>query len=191
MIRFEHFEPFLRNILFASLFFFGVFFLTRLNGAFVLSDSHTLWQFIKSDILFGFTSSQGGIFKNPSQLFYPGPDITTPIVTVGLAMGLTIILSFIVPVAIVGMSASDSRSRVRVEPLRSKLRHSLSIGEEQFDRALESMAIWPLKYPGPVELLSFLVVAGACFIFYRLTLILVGLVIAASLKKVIDILSGE
>jgi len=188
---FEHFEPFLRNILFASLFFFGVFFLTRLNGAYVLSDSKTLWQFIRSDVFFGFASAQGGLFKNPSQLLYAGPDITKPIVTVGLGMGLTLVLAFLVPVVIVGLSASDSRSRARVEPIRSILRERANFTDEQFDKALDRMAIWPLKYPGPVELLSFLVVAGTCFVFYRLTLVLVGLVIAASLKRVVKILSGK
>lgn len=188
---FENFEPFLRNILLASLFFFGVFFLTRLNGAFLLSDAKTIWQFIRSDILLGFVYSEAGLVKNASQLLYPGPDLTTPIVTVGLGMGLTVGLAFLVPVVIVGLAASDSRSRARVEPIRTKLRTWLGMTEPEFDAALGKMAIWPLKYPGPVELLSFLVVAATCFVFYRLTLLLIGMVIVASLKRVMKILSSS
>jgi hypothetical protein len=52
------------------------------------------------------------------------------------------------------------------------------------------MVIWPLKYPGPVELLSFLVVAATCFVFYRLTLVLAGVVIIVSLKRVLKIVSA-
>jgi hypothetical protein len=188
---FEHFEPFLRNILFASLFFDGVFFVTRLNGAYLLSSSKTVWQFIQSDILLGFVSSEDGLFKNASRLRYLGQDYTTLIITVGLGMGLTVGLAFLVPVVIVGLAASDSRSRVRVEPIRSRLRMRLNITEQQFDPALDKMAIWPLKYPGPVELLSFLVVAATCFVFYRLTLVLIGPVVAASLRRVVKILSAE
>jgi hypothetical protein len=104
---------------------------------------------------------------------------------------LTVGLAFLVPVVIVGLAASDSRSRARVEPIRSRLRARLGIAEPQFDEALGKMVIWPLKYPGPVELLSFLVVAATCFVFYRLTLVLVGMVIIAALKRVLKILSAE
>jgi hypothetical protein len=187
---FEHFEPFIRSMLLAALFLFGVFFLTRLDGAFVLAKDTTLWDFVKSDILFGFASSAKDLIKNPSQFFYVG-SVTEPIVKVALAMALTIMLSFVIPVMIVGMSARDSRARARVDPLRSKLIQRLAIDSKAYDHALDTMTFWPLKYPTVIQLLTFITVAGACFVFFRLTLILVGLIIAVALKKVYSLLTRD
>jgi len=53
----EHFKPFKRNLLFASLCVFRVFFPTRLNGAFILSNATNLSEFVKNYIPLGFTSS--------------------------------------------------------------------------------------------------------------------------------------
>jgi hypothetical protein len=189
---FESFEPFLRNVLLASLFFFGVFFLTRLDNAYVVTkDADTLWQFIKSDIFFGFTSSWADLAKNPSQLFSLGPDLTQAIVTVALGLGLTIILAFVVPVTIVQFAASESLDRARKDPLKSRIIEKLRIPSETFDKNMESMVIWPLKYPRVVELLTFLVVAAVCFACYRLTLVFIGVIIAAALKKLYSILTEQ
>ena len=186
---FEHFEPFIRYVLLSSLAFFGVFFLTRLNGAYILSGESTLWQVVKTDILLGFASSLTEVLKTPSQLFFVGPNITQPIVTVGLAMGLTIVFSFIVPVMIVGVSASDSKARCRVNPLRAKLLKQVQITPQEFDQSLGMMVIWPLRYPKPVQLLFFLALAGSCFVFYRITLLLIGLIVFVSLRSVYKLLA--
>jgi hypothetical protein len=40
------------------------------------------------------------------------------------------------------------------------------------------MTFWPLKYPRPAELMLSLLLGGACFVYYNLTLFLIGALIA-------------
>jgi hypothetical protein len=168
---FERFEPLIETLLSAALAFFLVFFLTRLDGAFVQSDSSTLGDFIKSDIWYGFTQGISGLLKGKADLFYIGKDWTYSVVMVGTGLGVAIVTGFLFPAVIVRQAAISSCDRMQVPP--------------------KGMVFWPLRYPKPIQLILFMVLASACFVFYRLTLVIVGVIIAVSIKEFYKLLKTD
>ena len=68
---FERFEPLIETLLSLALSFFVVFYLTRLDNEFVLSDSQSFGEFIKSDLWYGFINGIAGLFKGKNDFFIP------------------------------------------------------------------------------------------------------------------------
>jgi hypothetical protein len=164
---FERFEPLIETLLSAALAFFVVFFLTRMDNEFVLSDSANLGEFIKSDLWYGFKDGVSGLFKGNTDLFSLGKDWTYSMVMVGTGLGVAIVTGFLFPAVIVRQAAISSHDRMEHAP--------------------DPMVFWPLQYPKPMQLILLIILASACFIFYRLTLAMVGVLIALAVKEFYDI----
>ncbi len=168
---FERFEPLIETLLSLALAFFVVFYLTRLDNEYVLSDSQGFGEFIRSDLWYGFINGIGGLFKGKGDLFYPGKDLTNAIVMVGAGLGIAVVTGFLFPAVIVRQAAISSRDRMERPP--------------------EGMVFWPLRYPKPVQLILLIVLASACFVFYKLTLAIVGVIIALGVKEFYRVLKGD
>lgn len=54
----------------------------------------------------------------------------------------------------------------------------------------EGMVVWPLRCPKPVQLILLIVLASACFVFFKLTLAMVGVVVALAVKEFYRVLKG-
>jgi len=164
--------------LFASLFFFGVFFLTRLDSAFVRSPHPNIFDFAAKDLGQGFISRDTNqkIPHGPMELF--DEEIGYSIMAVGSAMGITLFMAFLVPSFILWRSAQISCSRASANLSRLQLPQSTGLTAEEIRAKLKEMTFWPLKYPRPAELTLFLLLGGACFVYYNLTLFLIGACIA-------------
>jgi hypothetical protein len=167
---FERFEPLIETLLSAALAFFVVFYLTRLDNEFVLSSSQGFGEFIRSDLWYGFINGIAGLFKGKGDLFYPGKDVTNAIAMVGAGLGIAVVTGFLFPAVIVRQAAISSRDRAKRPP--------------------EGMTFWPLSYPKPVQLILLIVLASACFVFYKLTLAIVGVIIALGVKEFYRVLKA-
>src|SRR5579863_6318768 len=107
---FQNFESFIENLLLASIAFFFVFFMTRLDGLYVYSSSNSISSFIVQNVfLEGF--SQALKQKGIGWLFDMGntADGSTTLVSAGFC--LSAVLSFLVPIAIVRQTARRSQQR--------------------------------------------------------------------------------
>ena len=187
---FETFEPLMVNLLLASFFFFGVFFLTRLDNAYVLSPHTSILEFAAKDLGEGFTS-QGKDFKmthGPMEL--PEDQIYYSLMAVGTAMGVTMFTAFLVPSIILSRSAEISRAHAVANLERLQLPQRTGISDEQIRNKLQEMTFWPLKYPRPAELMLFLLLGGACFVYYNLTLFLIGAVVARAALLFLGVATG-
>ena len=49
------------------------------------------------------------------------------------------------------------------------------------------MVMWPVSYPRPLQLLVFMLFAILCLVFYRLGLVYMGIVFAATLTSVVKV----
>jgi hypothetical protein len=188
---FERFEPLVVNLLFALLFFFGVFFLTRLDSAFVRSPHADIFDFAAKDL------GQGFISRNTNEKIPHGPmeladeEVGYSIMAVGSAMGITLFMAFLVPSFILWRSAQISCSRASANLSRLQLPQRTGLTADEIRSKLKEMTFWPLKYPRPAELTLFLLLGGACFIYYNLTLFLIGACIARATLLFLGIAVSE
>jgi hypothetical protein len=71
-----------------------------------------------------------------------------------------------------------------------QLEQSTGLPGEEIRKRLHEMTFWPLKYPRPAELMLFLLLGGACFVYYNLTLFLIGALIARAALMFLGVASG-
>jgi hypothetical protein len=189
-LGFERFEPLVVNLLFASLFFFGVFFLTRLDSAFVWSPHTTIFDFAAKDLGEGFVSRDSNQKIPHGPLELPNGRIGYSIMAVGTGMGVTLFMAFLVPSFILWRSAQTSCTRAIANQSNLHLAQSAGLTDEQVQKKLVGMTFWPLKYPRPAELMLFLLLGGACFVYYDLTLFLIGACIGRAVLLFLGIATG-
>lgn len=187
---FERFEPLMVNLLLASCFFFGVFFLTRLDNAFVLSPHTSIFDFAAKDLGEGFVSHDAKDKLPHGPLELPNGQIHYSLMAVGTGMGVTLFMAFLVPSFILSRSAQVSCSRAITNQDRLRLSQTTDLPPEEVEKRLQKMTFWPLKYPRPAELMLFLLLGGACFVYYNLTLFLIGALIARAALLLLGVAAG-
>lgn len=128
-------------------------------------------DFAQNELWAGFIGGIKGLFQQGSgDLFAVGNDLTFSIVMAGAAMGMTVVTAFLIPAIVVRQAAVSSRDRmIEKDPAASQ--------------KLQGMVFWPIRYPRPLQLLLLIVLASSCFIFYRLTLGLIGVIIALAVME--------
>jgi hypothetical protein len=168
---FENFELLIETLLFASLCCFGIFFLTRLDHAFLASPSVNLSAFVQQDLWWGFIHGFKELAKGSPSLFDTGA-FGYSIEMTGIGLVLSLVTCFFVPVIILRQAARESKRRLLMRTQDNTIRS-----------VLKSMVFWPIQYPGPMQLLGFLFLAAWCFLFYKLTLVLIAATLAAIIAK--------
>jgi hypothetical protein len=190
---FESFQLFIENLLLAATLFFFVFFMTRLQYAFVDSNSSkTIMDFISSDIWMGFFKGLKGL-KDSTDLFATGKHLWYSTAMVGAATALTLTTSFLIPGTIVRQAALRARDRfIDWCPQHGPEVQTLyDMQHEQAAQKVAKIALWPISYPGPVQLLLFVVLAAGCFVFYKLTLVLAGVILYAGFRQIVKVFTGQ
>src|SRR5213075_3025880 len=102
--------------------------------------------------------------------------------------------AFFVPSVILLQAASRSRERLRaLVALDSRVKEGGKnlLSEDETIKRLDSIVVWPLKYPRPIELLVLTALAAGCFFFYKLTLLLLGVMIARGVLVALRVLSSK
>jgi len=176
---FENFESLIETLLFASLCCFGVFYLTRLDHAFLASSVLDLPTFVQQDLWWGFIHGFRDLAKGSPSIFETGP-FGYSVEMTGVGLVLSLVTCFFIPIVILRQAARESRRRLQMRN-----------PDPQTCAALNSMVFWPLQYPAPLQLLAFLFLAACCFIFYKLTLVLVGATLVAVITKFINSLANS
>jgi hypothetical protein len=184
---FENFGPFVENLLFASVSFFFVFFMTRLDQLFVTSTSGDIGSFISGDVAKGFFDGVKTLFtKGDATLFATGDKLLYSTAMVFAGLCVTIAIAFIVPAVILRQAASASRSRLdHVIDRHPEVLNRLQLTKDEAHKRLASMTFWPLKYPAPLQLTLITALAFGCFVFYKLTLALVGVMLFLGVREVL------
>ena len=181
---FEHFGSFIENLLLASVAFFFVFFMTRLDALYIHSTSSSISSFIGQNIfLKGFTSALRQ--KGAGWLFDFGntADASTTLVAAGFS--LAAVLAFLVPSIIVRQAAMRSQQRyltyLEENPRDMAAMHEMA--PEKAKSSITKMEFWPIRYPRFQLLLVFVSFAGICFACYRLTLTIFLMLLIAVVRK--------
>ena len=177
---FENFESLVETLLLAALCCFGVFFLIRLDHAFLDSTAFDLGGFVQNDIWSGFINGIKDLGKGSATLFQIG-DIRYSVEMAGTGLVLSLVTAFFIPTILLRQAAEVSRRRAI---------HRNQDNPEVLLK-LDRMVLWPMLYPQPVELLGFLFLAAMCFIYYKLTLVLVGVALAAVVTKFVKALQSS
>jgi hypothetical protein len=177
---FENFEPLVETLLLAALCCFGVFFLIRLDHAFLDSAAFDLGGFVQNDIWAGFINGIKDLSKGSATLFQIG-DIRYSVEMAGTGLVLSLVTAFFIPTILLRQAAEGSKRRA--------IHHNQD--NPKVLEKIDKMVLWPMLYPQPVELLGFLFLAAMCFIYYKLTLVLVGVALAAVLTKFVKVLQSS
>jgi hypothetical protein len=187
---FEHFEIFIENLLLAALALFIVFFMTRLQYLYNDSGAHSIVAFAGGDIARGFFQGLKKLIADADPgIFTAGKRIAYSTAMVGAGAGVTVILAFLVPAIVVRQAAMRSRARLLdwMDAHPDRVSALYGINSDEVRKKLQSMVIWPMRYPKPIELLVFIVVAALCFICYKFALILLGTFLGFAIKEVAKI----
>lgn len=187
---FGSFQLLIENLLVASATLFFVFFMTRLQFAFIDSRSaRTVMDFVAGDIWIGFFKGVKALKDASPELFTTGSHLWYSTAMVGAATALTLITSFLIPGTIVRQAALRARDRfLDWAPAHPNEVHTLySMTPEEVMVRMKDMAFWPIFYPGPVQLPLFVALAAGCFVFYKLTLILAGVVLYSGVRQVVKV----
>ncbi|HSL71867.1 MAG TPA: hypothetical protein VK864_16585 [Longimicrobiales bacterium] len=183
---FQIFERITVTIMLATLVIYGMFYLTRVWNAYL--DPHngnpTLLDFILGDLIKGFTN---GLVTGFGEAFATTHfDQSSGIVT--LAAPLIFVLVFVAIAAVLGDAAKGARELVSTEldhAEESASYDGLTVAEAR--ARVKSMVMWPVSYPRPLQLLVFMLFAILCLVFYRLGLVYMGIVFAATLTSVVKV----
>jgi hypothetical protein len=168
---FENFEPLIENLLLGAVFFFFVFFMTRLDALYVYSSSPSISAFVSQNIfLEGFSAALKS--KGAAWLFDFGDVADASTTLVGAGFCLVAVLGFLVPSVIVFQAAKRSKqrflSKLQENPAQTAGLYGMT--PDQIKKSVGKMVFWPIHYPKLQLLLVFVVFSGICFVCYRLTL---------------------
>jgi hypothetical protein len=184
---FEQFEPFIENVLFASIAFFFQFFMTRLYYIYLADKSSTsMFDLIARIMGPGFVENVWDLFAHgDASLFYFGSDLHLQDTMMIVATMVVVLSAFLVPTVIVRQAARRSKDRLREAILNdSEITtkwYELSAAEAQ--TRLDNMTFWPIRYAQPMQLLVLMALAGACFFAYKLTLLLIAGVVYQGVQQ--------
>lgn len=178
---FERFGPLIENILLASLAYFFQFFMTRLYYIFVADHTaNSMFDIVTRSLGGGFGDNLISIIQKHSlsqfDLFEIGG--SSHFQNTLMAFGMLIIVASATVVPMIIVSQAAERSRVRLQEMflkRPQLAtewYGLDLSEAR--KRIATMTLWPIRYARPMELLLMIVMATACFFFYKLFLILAG-----------------
>jgi hypothetical protein len=189
-LGFEILEPFVQNLFSASLSFAGALFLVRLQFLYFgnPTSATSVYGFVVSDVAFGFFHGAKALISGDASLFDAGKSLVWS--TVGSISGFMILLV----VSLLFVSAVLRQAAVRARDVFELKRQNLavlwpSLSPADQDRKAREMEFWPLSYPGPINLLLIMAFSAAAFVAYRLTLMVVGIVLALGVKRVAEILT--
>jgi hypothetical protein len=175
---FEQFEPFIENVLFASIAFFFQFFMTRLYYIYLADkSSSSMFDLIARTMGPGFAENVWALLVHgdPS-LFDFGSDLHLQDTMMIVATLVVVLSAFLVPAVIVRQAAR--RSKVRLQDAIRKdsgvaMRwYGLNVPEAQ--TRLDGMTSWPIRYAQPTQLLVLMALAASCFFAYKMTLLLIA-----------------
>jgi hypothetical protein len=191
---FESFQLFIENLLLAATAFFFVFFMTRLQYAFLDStSSKTVMDFVSSDIWMGFFKGLKALKDASPDLFATGKHLWYSTAMTGAATALTLITSFLIPGTIVRQAALRARDRFLdwCPQHGSEVQSVYGMEPQQAAERVATIVHWPISYPGPIQLLLFVVLAAGCFVFYKLTLVLAGVILYAGFKQLVKVFTAQ
>jgi hypothetical protein len=187
---FERFEPFIENVLAASIAFFFQFFMTRLFYIYMENKtSSSMFDLIARTMGPGFVDNVVAFFAHgdPS-LFDFGSDLHVENAMMCIATLVVVLSALLVPAVIVRQAAWRSKVRlqeaIRNHPGVTKQWYGLDAVEAK--GKLETMSFWPIRYAQPTQLLLLVVLATACFFAYKLSLLLIGAVVFKGMKQLIS-----
>ena len=186
---FEVFGLLIENILLASVFFFCVFYLTRIQRVYMESKAASILTFIRDDVAYGFFNGvlklfQGGDFS----LLHAGDNISYGELMVSAGNVIMLVFVVMIPAIILRQAAMRSRDQFQsLQDFSCDISHVTHLNSEECKKRMEAMDFWPMRYPRPNQLILAAVLAMGCFVFYRLTLVLAGFVLAVALKEAVRI----
>lgn len=189
---FELMEPFVQNLFASALAFTAALFMVRLQFLFFGSKggAANVYSFALNDIAAGFFRGAKALFSGDTQLLDAGQRLVWP--TAGAIAGFLVLLliSFVIVSTVLRQAAVRARDVLqRKADRRAKLYPGLTPAEQE--KRLREMVFWPLSYPGPLNLLLIMSFSIAAFIAYKLTLIVLGIIVAFGGRRLYAILGGE
>ncbi|MBI3861510.1 MAG: hypothetical protein HY290_06415 [Planctomycetia bacterium] len=179
---FEVFEPLMLRLLCMALTFTFVLFSIRMQIIYNSSKSpaETSLVFVLQDVVNGFFTNMQDVFAGrQNDLFEISLAPVYGMVIACTAMVVVVSVVTIFPTVILYFLARDSRDSLRrclaqavCPPCNSR-----NMSQEDCAKRLQTMDFWPLRYPRPMELLAYIVFAAFCFVFYKFTVVLFGVIV--------------
>jgi hypothetical protein len=179
---FEVFEPLMLRLLCMALAFTFVLFLIRMQIIYNSSPSptSTALEFVLKDVVAGFFVDMKAVFLGQqNELFEISLAPVYGMVIACVAMVVIVSLVTVFPTLILFFLAQGSRDALKTCLEQPKCPPCTARGMVKADCAerLKNIDFWPMRYPRPIELLAYIVFAAFCFIFYKFTVALLGVLV--------------
>jgi hypothetical protein len=182
-LGFEKFQLFIENLLWAAIALFFQLFMGRLDYVFLDDKSfHTIYDFVGYLLWQGFILDIKNLFNSDFTLFQFGGLLHFVNALDTIAFTVTVMTAALIPAIIVRQAATRSKDQLESVleqfPERSQQWHGMDSAAAK--QRLDRIVVWPLNYVRPVNMLLMVLLAFSCFIFYKLMIILVGMILAAA-----------
>jgi hypothetical protein len=176
---FELFEPLMLRLLCMALAFTFVLFAIRMQVVYNSSQSKaaTSLAFVLEDIVKGFFTNVKDVFAGrQTDLFEISLAPVYSMVISCSAMVVVVSLVTMLPMLILYFLARNSRESLLrcLQEADCPPCNSRRMKKADCIARLENMDFWPMRYPRPMELLAYIVFAAMCFVFYKFTVVLIG-----------------
>jgi hypothetical protein len=184
-LGFEKFELLIENLLWAAIAFFFQLFMVRLDYVFLDDKSSTsIYDFVGRLLWKGFGSDVVHLVHGDPTLFQFGGLLYFVNTLDIMAFTITVITAALIPAVIVRQAAIRSKEQLETVLEESPERSQQWFGMDPATakKRLNSMVVWPLNYVKPVNMLLIVLLSFSCFIFYKLTIILLGMILAIAVR---------
>lgn len=181
-LGFECVSDFIEEALLCIGFFYGIFYLSRIQNIFLRSSEPSMMTFLVDRLLLGILKKPFDlgvvqeVFVQGMPVDVDGLDYSSIMVSLG-AFAVLIIAAYMI-----GATVRDAAVQARGEleqGLRSRpadVKSLFGLEPEAIEKRLDQMVVWPVKYIRAREIFSMIVLGVTCIFFYKIGMILIGLV---------------
>jgi len=194
---FEGLSDFLEYSLILVAILYFQFYLSRIQNIYLRSDAENILSFVHRDLVKGLLTNPldlGATVEVVRQGLDPSEaplDYTSIMVSLA-AFGVMMVAAFMIGSTVRGAARSAKRELLALTDTKPEaVQAVVGLGKEEIQRSMENMVFWPVNYLRAGQFFGLVLLGVFCIFFYRLGVILLGLVLLRIFWEVVKYLWGE
>lgn len=179
-LGFELFSEFIEGSLVCIGFFYGIFYLSRLQNIYLRSSEEGMLAFLVDRLLLGILDKPFDLGAG-IEVFRKGMEIEKDLDYSSIMVSLGAFAVLMVAAFMIGSTVRDAAVRARNELQNNlqaepeRVNQLFGMTAEEIEARLNEMVFWPVRYIRAREFFGLIVLGVTCIFFYKLGLILVGM----------------
>jgi hypothetical protein len=181
-LGFELFSEFIERSLICIGVFYGIFYLSRLQNIYLRTSEESMLGFLVDRLLLGLLNNPFDL-GGETEVFRKGLSVEKDFDFSSIMVSLGAFAVLMIAVYMIGATVRDAAVRARselknnlqVEPKR--VERLFGLGPKEIEARLKGMVFWPVRYIRAREFFGLVILGVSCIFFYKLGLILIGLLL--------------